>query len=184
MLKWILLASLIILILLFIVYYNRFVTMRARVQNAWGQIDVQLKRRSDLIPNLVNTVKGYAHHESGTLEAIVQARSNAHNARSTQERIQAENDISQAMSRLMVLSESYPDLKANANFGKLQDQLEQTEDKISYMRQSLNDTVYLYNTAIQQFPGNIVARLGGFELSEQYELLDPVEREAPLVNFD
>lgn len=184
MLKWILLAIVVILIVLFIVYYNRFVAMRARVRNAWGQVDVQLKRRSDLIPNLVNTVKGYTQHENRTLEAVIQARSNAHAAGNTKDRLQAENELSQALSRLMVLTESYPELKANANFEKLQNQLEQTEDKISYMRQSFNDTVYLYNTAIQQFPGNIVARFGGFELAEQYELLDPVEREAPLVNFD
>ncbi len=181
---YIVLAIVLALVVLFILYYNKFVSLRGRVKNAWSQIDVQLKRRSDLIPNLVNTVKGYAQHESGALERVIAARNASLGAASTQERIEAENQLSGALRQLFALSESYPELKANSNFEKLQAQLEQTEDKISYMRQSYNDTVYLYNTAIEQFPGNIISGLFRFEPAEQYELVDPVEREAPLVSFD
>lgn len=170
--------------LLFMFSYNKLVQLRNRVKNAWAQIDVQLKRRADLIPNLVNTVKAYTKHEGETLERVIQARNAAISSSNTQERIEAENQLSGALSRIFALSESYPELKANANFERLQTQLEQTEDKISYMRQSYNDTVYLYNTATQQFPNSIVAGLFHFEQAEQYELLDPVTREAPLVNFD
>lgn len=179
----IIIAILVLLVVLYIIYYNRFVSLRNRVKNAWGQIDVQLKRRADLIPNLVETVKGYASHESQTLENVIRARNTAITASAPSERIEAENQLSGALRQLFALSESYPELKANTNFEKLQAQLEETEDKISYMRQSFNDTVYLYNTAIQQFPGNIIAGLGKFELADQFEVADLSSREVPKVSF-
>ena len=163
--------------------YNKLVDLRNRVKNAWAQIDVQLKRRADLIPNLVETVKGYASHESGTLEKVIQARNQAIGAGSPQERAEAENQLTGALRQLFALSESYPELKANTNFMQLQSQLEETEDKISYMRQSYNDVVQMYNTAIQQFPANIVAGFTGFTESESFVVEDQAVREAPKVDF-
>lgn len=179
-------ALVVVLIALFafgIGTYNKLIDLRNRVKNAWAQIDVQLKRRADLIPNLVETVKGYASHESGTLEKVIQARNQAIGASSPQERAQAENQLSGALRQLFALSESYPDLKANTNFMQLQTQLEQTEDKISYMRQSYNDVVQMYNTAIQQFPANIVAGITGFTPADSFIVEDQAVREAPKVDF-
>ncbi|MDO5044045.1 MAG: LemA family protein [Coriobacteriia bacterium] len=174
----------IVLIALFVVaQYNRFIDLRNRVKNSWAQIDVQLKRRADLIPNLVETVKGYAGHESQTLERVIQARNAAISAPSTESRAAAEGELSGALRQLFALSESYPDLKANTNFLELQDQLESTEDKISYMRQSYNDVVQMYNTAIQQFPGNIISGFTGFTAAESFEVQDETVRQAPQVSF-
>lgn len=163
---------LIILVLagaVFIFFYNKFVRMRNMVDNAWAQVDVQMQRRADLIPNLVETVKGYMAHEQGTLDAVVQARSAVSQAKTPEARIAAENTLSSTLGRLFAVAEQYPDLKASQGFVNLQNQLADTEDKISYMRQSYNDTVMKYNTAIQQFPGTLFSNFFGFERRSNFD---------------
>ena len=172
----------IILAIALIGMYNNLVRMRNRVDNAWAQIDVQLQRRLDLIPNLVETVKGYAAHESGTLEAVTQARNAAMNATTPEARAEAENMLTGALKTLFAVSEAYPDLKASANFLDLQAQLSETEDKISYMRQSYNDTVMKYNNGIQTFPAVIFAGMFGFKERELFEAAAPAAT-APQVSF-
>jgi len=155
-----------------VVAYNRLVRLRNQVDASWAQIDVQLKRRYDLIPNLVETVKGYAAHERGTLEAVVAARGAAINAAQTPgvaDRAQAENVLTQALGRLFALAEAYPDLKANQNFAALQGELANTEDKIAYARQFYNSAVQTFNTAVQTLPTNIVAGMGGFRAKDFFE---------------
>jgi LemA protein len=151
--------------------YNRLVRQHNQVQAASAQIDVQLKRRHDLIPNLVETVKGYAAHESGTLEAVVRARQNAvsANGAGSAVRAEAEGELTAVLSRLMVVAEAYPDLKANQNFGALQTELGNTEDKIAYARQFLNNAVQTYNTSIQSVPTNLIAGVGGFKPEEFFQ---------------
>jgi LemA protein len=173
-----------VLVLLWVVgTYNRLVRLRNEVRNAWAQIDVQLKRRHDLIPNLVETVKGYAGHEKGTLEAVIQARSRAVSARGVENQARAEGELSQALGRLMLLVESYPDLKANQNFLALQEELTSTENRIGFARQCYNDLVLGYNTRIESFPPNLVAGMFGFHESPFFELEDQAERAAPQVKF-
>ena len=167
----------------FISVYNVLVTMRNRCKNAWAQIDVQLKRRHDLIPNLVNTVKGYAKHESGTLEAVIKARGAAMSANGVGAQARAEGELSTALGRLMVVVEQYPDLKANQNFMQVQEELTSTENKISFARQSYNDSVMQYNTKREMVPSNIVAGIGKFEKMELFEISDAAQREAPEVKF-
>ncbi|HZL04624.1 MAG TPA: LemA family protein [Coriobacteriia bacterium] len=150
--------------------YNRLVTLRNRVDNAWSQIDVQLRRRYDLIPNLVETVKGYAAHERETLEAVVAARGAAMSAQTVQEHSQAENMLSGTLKSLFALAEAYPDLKANQNFLMLQEELAGTESKIAYARQFYNDSVMSYNTATQTFPSSVVAGMFGFKQREYFEI--------------
>ena len=149
--------------------YNNFVKLRNRVDNAWSQIDVQLQRRLDLIPNLVETVKGYAAHESGTLESVTAARTACMNATTPEQRAEAENVLTGTLKTLFAVSENYPDLKANQNFLELQGELRDTEDKISYMRQSYNDTVMTFNNAIQTFPGVLIAGPFGFKARELFD---------------
>ena len=146
-----------ILVIAVIVLYNNLVQLRNRVDNAWSQIDVQLQRRLDLIPNLVETVKGYASHERGTFEAVTQARNAVMAAPTPEAKMEADNVLTGTLKSLFAVAEAYPDLKANTNFQQLQAELTNTEDKISYMRQSYNDTVLNYNNAIQTFPGNILS---------------------------
>ena len=156
------------------------------MKNAWAQIDVQLKRRHDLIPNLVETVKGYAAHERGTLEAVTDARNLAQsvaNTGSVAERAKAEGQLSSALARLMVVVENYPNLKANENFLAFQEQLTSTENNISSFRQSYNDSVLKFNNKIQMFPSNIIAGMGGFKPGEFFEVTAPEEKEAPKVSF-
>jgi len=155
--------------LVFAGMYNGLVKLRNKVENAWAQIDVQLKRRYDLIPNLVETVKGYASHEKETLERVIQARNMAISAEGPQEQAQAENMISGALKSIFALSEAYPDLKANQNFLNLQEELTSSEDRISYARQFYNDTVNRYNTKIQTFPSVFVANAFGFAEREYFE---------------
>jgi LemA protein len=150
--------------------YNRLVTLRNRVDNAWSQIDVQLRRRYDLIPNLVETVKGYAAHERETLEAVVAARGAAMGAQTVAEHSQAENMLSGTLKSLFALAEAYPDLKANQNFLMLQEELSGTESKIAYARQFYNDSVMSYNTATQTVPSSIVAGMFGFKQREYFEI--------------
>jgi LemA protein len=152
--------------------YNRLVRLRNRIENAWSQIDVQLQRRHDLIPNLVETVKGYAAHEKGVLEGVTQARANALNAQGPADKAQAENMLTGALKSLFAVSEAYPDLKANQNFLNLQEELTGAEDKIAYARQFYNDTVRSYNTSLQSFPTNMIAKPFGFSEREYYEAGD------------
>jgi len=150
--------------------YNRLVVLRNRVDNGWSQIDVQLKRRYDLIPNLVETVKGYRDFEASTLEKVVQARSAAMGAQTVQEQSQAENVLSGALKSLFALAEAYPDLKASTNFLDLQAQLTDTEGKIAYARQFYNDTVMTFNTATQTFPNSLLAGMFGFGQRDYFEI--------------
>ena len=173
----------IILIIITIIHlYNKLVSLKNRVKNSYAQIDVQLKRRNDLIPNLVETVKGYAAHEKGVLEEVTKARSNVMNASNIKETSDANNQLTGALKTLFAVAENYPDLKANSNFQQLQDQLSDTEDKISYARQFYNDTVLMYNNACQQFPSNILAKMFGFKEEEFFEA-DVASREVPQVQF-
>ncbi|MCL2881530.1 MAG: LemA family protein [Coriobacteriia bacterium] len=181
---WIIIAIVIVLILVILVAtYNRFVMLRARIDNAWAQVQVQLKRRWDLIPNLVETVKGYATHESKTLEAVVAARSAAVSATTPAESAKAESGLTGALRQLLAVAEAYPDLKANQNFMSLQGSLGETEDKISYARQFFNDTVMNYNIAIARFPGVIIANLFNFKPRESFEAPE-TEQDAPKVSFE
>jgi LemA protein len=152
--------------------YNGLVSLRNRIENAWAQIDVQLKRRYDLIPNLVETVKGYAAHERETLDAVIEARNAGMNATGPHDQAEAENQITGALKSLFALSEAYPDLKANQNFGQLQEELTGTEGRIAYARQFYNDTVYRYNTKIQSFPSNVLANAFRFSEREYFEADD------------
>ena len=172
MITIILIAVAVLLVLYVIVTYNGLVRLRNRIQNAWAQIDVQLRRRYDLIPNLVETVKGYAAHEKGTFEAVTQARANAINAQGPAEQARAENQITGALKSLFAVSEAYPDLKANQNFLALQEELSGTEGRISYARQYYNDAVLRLNTKIQSFPSNILAGMFGFKEHEYFEADD------------
>ena len=168
----VIIAVVVLLLLLVALLYNGLVRTRNRVDNAWSQIDVQLKRRYDLIPNLVETVKGYAAHERQTLEAVTNARSNAINAQESgnvAQQAQAENVLSGALKSLFAVAESYPDLKANQNFLQLQEELTSTEDRIAYARQFYNDSVLNYNNKIQVFPRNLLASTFNFEKRQYFE---------------
>jgi len=168
----ILIALVVVVGIYLVVLYNGLVSLRNRIENAWAQIDVQLKRRYDLIPNLVETVKGYAAHERETLEAVIQARNMAMQPHTPQEQAQAENVISGALKSIFALSEAYPDLKANQNFLNLQEELTGTEGRIAYARQFYNDTVYRYNTKIQSFPAVLIAKRMRFAEREYFEAED------------
>lgn len=170
----------VILVVAAIALYNNLVKLRNMVDNAWAQVDVQLQRRLDLIPNLVETVKGYAAHERGTLDEVISARANVMDAKTPEAKMAAENALTGTLKSLFAVAEAYPDLKANANFQQLQNQLADTEDKISYMRQSYNDTVMKYNTAIQTFPGMLLA--GSFKPRESFDAVTAAET-APIVQF-
>ena len=180
---WIIIGAIILLVLALIAIYNGLIQKRIRCQEAWAQIDVQLKRRYDLIPNLVETVKGYAGHERETLERVVQARNAAMAADSVKEKSQAENFLTGALRQLFALSEAYPNLKANENFAQLQEELTSTENKIAFSRQHYNDTVAIFNTACQTFPNNMIAGMFGFQSRDYFELEEPAAREAPKVKF-
>ena len=178
----VILVIVVILIFWYIATYNSLVTLRNRVKDQWSQIDVQLKRRADLIPNLVETVKGYAKHEKETLNDVINARNNFNEATTKEEEIKANGELTNMLSRLFALSEAYPDLKANQNFASLQNDLRDTEDKISTMRQFYNDTVLTYNNKIQTIPSNIVASLAHFK-EEDFFQIDEKEKETPKVSF-
>lgn len=166
-----------------IAMYNGLVRLRNEVKNAWSQIDVQLKRRHDLIPNLVETVKGYAGHERQTLENITKARSAAIDASTVAEKSQAESILSQALGQLRVVVENYPDLKANQNFMQLQEELTSTENKIGFARQLYNDQVMRLNNQVEMFPSNVIAGIFNFKQEEFFEIEAPQEREVPKVQF-
>jgi LemA protein len=178
------LLGIIVLIVIWLVgMYNSLVGLRNQVKNAWAQIDVQLKRRHDLIPNLVETAKGYMQHERGTLESVTNARSKAMGADSIGDKAKAEGELSGAISRFMLVVENYPDLKANQNFLALQEELTSTENKIAFSRQAYNDQVLFYNNKIQMFPSSIIAGMFNFQQSDFFELEDKGDREAPKVDF-
>jgi LemA protein len=182
---WIILGIIVVLVLMVIGWYNGLVRLRNRVKNAWAQIDVQLKRRFDLIPNLMETVKGYMHHERETMEAVTQARAAVQQATGggAAARGQAEGALGAALGRLFAVAEAYPDLKANQNFLALQEELTSTENKISFSRQYYNDSVLQFNNKIQMFPSNIVAGMFNFKEDEFFEVTVPEQREAPKVSF-
>jgi LemA protein len=163
--------------------YNSLVKLRNQVKNAWSQIDVQLKRRHDLIPNLIETVKGYMTHERDTLENITKARSQAVTAESIGEKAKAEGELTQALGKFNLVVENYPDLKANQNFLSLQEELTSTENKISFSRQNYNDQVLFYNNKIQMFPSNIMAGMFNFKEEEFFEIEDEQEKAVPKVSF-
>ena len=184
MLPLILITIVVVLVLLFFVaQYNGLVRLRNRIDNAWSQIDVQLKRRHDLIPNLIETVKGYAAHEAGTLEKVVQARNAAMSATGPEQSAAAENVLTGALKSIFALSEAYPDLKANQNFIALQEELTSTEDRISYARQFYNDSVLKYDNKIETFPSNTIAGMFSFKPREYFKTDDPTDREVPKVQF-
>jgi LemA protein len=164
--------------------YNGLIGLRQIVRNGWAQIDVQLKRRHDLIPNLVETVKGYATHERETLERVVQARGAAVNAKGPAAQGKAEGELGQALGRLMLLVEQYPDLKANQNFLALQEELTSTENKVGFARQAYNDSVMAYNTRIATVPTNLIANVFAFAPEQFFEVTVAAEREAPKVSFN
>ena len=167
-------VGIVVLVLLYGVYaYNRLVRLRVRTENAWSQIDVQLRRRHDLIPNLVESVKGYAAHERELFEEVARLRSQAQSSQGVQATAQAETQLTRGISKLIAVAEQYPDLKANQNFLALQEELTGTESKIAYARQFYNDTVQSLNTKIQSFPSSIVAGLGHFAPREFFETEEP-----------
>jgi len=182
----IVIAAIVVLLILWLVAkYNVLVRLRNQVRNAWAQIDVQLKRRWDLIPNLVETVKGYTKHEAETLQKVTEARNLAQRAagQGIAKQAEAESLLSGALGRLLAVVEAYPDLKANQNYLALQEELTSTENKIGFSRQFYNDTVMRFNTTIQMFPTSIVAGMFHFSTAELFELKDQAAREAPKVQF-
>jgi LemA protein len=183
---WVIVGIIVVLLFYFVFIYNGLVRLRNQVKNAWAQIDVQLKRRHDLIPNLVETVKGYRDFERATLEAVTKARTAAQQAigQGVGAQAKAEGELSGALSRLMAVVERYPDLKANQNFLALQEQLTSTENKISFARQFYNDSVLNYNNRTQMFPSNIVAGMTGFKQGEFFQVEKAEEREVPKVSFE
>jgi LemA protein len=180
---WVFLGIIGLIILWAIVTFNRMIVLRNRIDNAWSQVDVQLRRRYDLIPNLVETVKGYAGHERQTLEDVVKARQAGIDAQTMEEQGQAENMITGALKRLFALSESYPQLRASENFMQLQEELAGTESKIAYSRQFYNDSILGYHNLIQSFPARIVAGMGGFQKREYFEIEEADARGPVKVEF-
>jgi LemA protein len=179
----ILLIVVALLILFVIGIYNSLVGLRNQVDNAWSQIDVQLKRRHDLIPNLVETAKGYMTHERGTFEAVTKARSQAMGAKTVAEAAKAEGTLTEALSKFMLVVENYPDLKANQNFLAVQEELSSTENRIAFARQNYNDQVLSFNNKTQMFPSNIVAGMFAFTKRDFFQLENAGEREVPKVSF-
>ena len=178
----ILIAVVAIIVLFVINTYNTLVGLRNKVKDQWAQIDVQLKRRFDLIPNLVETVKGYATHEKETFDAVISARAKAMSANTKEDEMKASGELTQALGRLMAISEAYPELKANTNFVSLQNSLQETEDKIAYARQFYNDAVLNYKNKIEMFPSNIVAGMFNFKAEPFFEA-EEAAKEVPKVQF-
>ncbi len=179
----ILVVLLVLAVVIIIAMYNGMVAAREQVNNAWSQIDVQLKRRYDLIPNLIETVKGYMAHEKDTLERVIQARNGAMSATGVQEKAVAEGQVTKALSGIFALAESYPDLKSNENMLSLQEELKSTENKISFARQYYNDAVTAFNTKLQVFPGSLIAGIFSFKGRELFMVDDAIEREPVKVKF-
>lgn len=180
--EWIVLAIVVVLIIFIWATYNALVRLKNQVKNSWSQIDVQLKRRNDLIPNLIETVKGYAKHEKGTFEKVTEARTQVMKAGSVEEKAEASNMLSDTLKSLFAVAENYPDLKANQNFLQLQEELSGTENKIAYSRQHYNDMVMLFNTKIELFPNNVFANMLNFK-QEQFFKTPEEEKKVPKVSF-
>ena len=180
---WIILAIVVILVIAIISMYNGLVSSRVKVDNAWSQIDVQLQRRFDLIPNFVETVKGYAAHESETFEKITSLRTSWANANTVAEKADLDNQLSGALKTIMAVSENYPDLKANQNFSELSEELRNTENNISFSRQFYNDTVTMYNQKLQIFPSNIIANMFNFTPRELFTVDNAEARKNVKVDF-
>ena len=180
---WIILAIVVILVIAIISMYNDLVSRRVKVDNAWSQIDVQLQRRFDLIPNFVETVKGYAAHESETFEKITELRTSWANAQTVTEKAELDNQLSGAIKTIMAVSENYPDLKANQNFSELSEELRNTENKISFSRQFYNDNVTMYNEKLQLFPSNIIANMFNFKPRELFAVENNEARKNVKVDF-
>ena len=182
---WVIIIVVIVVVLagILVALYNKLVRLRNRAENAWAQVDVQLRRRYDLIPNLVEAVKGYAAHERETFEEVTKARTAAQQAKGVEEQAQAENLLTQAIGRLFAVAEAYPELRATENFQQLQAQLADTEQKIAIARQVYNDAVLTYDNALETVPTNIVAGVFNFEPREYFEVEEPAVREAPRVQF-
>ena len=181
---WIILAIVVILVIAIISMYNGLVSARVKVDNAWSQIDVQLQRRFDLIPNLVETVKGYMEHESEVLTKVAELRTSWANSNSVKEKAELDNQLSETLKTIMALSENYPDLKANQNFAQLQQELQNTEDKISFSRQFYNDTTTMYNTKLEVVPSNIIASMFGFKPEELFKTESEEARKNVKVDFN
>src|SRR4051812_24330983 len=179
----IIVVVIVVLLLIVVAMFNKLVKLRNRAENAWAQVDVQLRKRYDLIPNLVETVKGYAAHERETFEAVTAARTAAQQAQGIEQQAQAENALTAAIGRLFAVAEAYPQLRATENFQKLQDELSDTETKIAVSRQVYNDTVLTYDNAIQSVPTNLLAGIFGFDSKPYFEIDEPAAREAPRVSF-
>lgn len=180
---WIALIIIVVLVIAVIALYNELVGLRQRVRNAWSQIDVQLQRRFDLIPNLVETVKGYMGHESDVLTKVTELRTSWANASTVKEKSELDSELSGALKTIMAVSENYPELKASANFSQLQEELQNTENKISFSRQFYNDTATKYNTKIQVVPSNIIASMFHFEPEQLFEAESPEARKNVKVDF-
>ena len=180
---WIILAIVVIIVIAIISMYNGLVSARVKVDNAWSQIDVQLQRRFDLIPNFVETVKGYAAHESETFEKITELRTSWANAKTVTEKAELDNQLSGALKTIMAVSENYPDLKANQNFSELSEELRNTENKISFSRQFYNDSVTMYNEKLQLFPSNIIANMFNFKPRELFAVENNEARKNVKVDF-
>ena len=180
---WIILAVVVVIIIAVIALYNSLVQARIKVDNAWSQIDVQLQRRFDLIPNFVETVKGYVAHESETFEKIAKLRTSWANAESISEKASLDNELSNALKTIMAVSENYPDLKANQNFSELSEELRNTENKISFARQFYNDSVTIYNTKLEVFPSNMIAKMFNFKARDLFEAESDEARKNVKVDF-
>lgn len=184
---WIILGVIVVLVLIvpgiYVTNYNRLVTMNESIDTAWSQVENQLQRRYDLIPNLVNTVKGYAKHEKDVFTNIAEARSKLAGAKTTIEKVQAANQVETALARLLAIAENYPQLKANENFIRLQDELAGTENRIAVERMRYNETIRIYNILVQRFPSNIVASMSGFQKKDAYFKAEEPAKSAPKVNF-
>ena len=180
----VILVIVVILVLFVIAKYNKLVALRQKVRNAWSQIDVQLQRRFDLIPNLIETVKGYMEHESGVLEKVSELRSSWANAKTVDEKANLDNQLSESLKTIMAVAENYPDLKANQNFSELQTELTNTENKISYSRQFYNDTVTRYNIKLETFPSNVIASVFNFKSENLFEVDNQEARKNVKVDFN
>lgn len=181
---WIILGIVVVLVIIIISLYNNLVRLRMKVKNAWSQIEVQLQRRFDLIPNLVETVKGYMDHEKDTLAKVTELRTSWANAKTVGEKAELDNQLSSALKTIMAVSESYPDLKANTSFNELQEELRNTENKISFSRQFYNDSATIYNTKLEVVPSNIIASMFGFKPEELFKTDSDEARKNVKVDFN
>ncbi|MGN1270441.1 MAG: LemA family protein [Clostridia bacterium] len=181
---WIALIIIVLLVIAVIAMYNSLVRLRQKVKNSWSQIDVQLQRRFDLIPNLVETVKGYMQHENDVLTKVAELRTSWANAGSVHEKAELDNQLSGALKTIMAVSENYPELKANQNFSELQQELQNTENKISFSRQFYNDSVTMYNTKLEVFPSNLIASMFGFKAEEFFKVESEEARKNVKVDFN